>query len=169
MQAHRIASAIAVAAVIVAGALVLLARAPSEEPSLDAPSSERLTIAISDGPAPSAAAPAANDQAAAKVRELEAMSETYRNTTFVIAIRDAGHTCNQLLRVYGIDDSGKWTVTCTELLGYTVGVTADGALRVEPMMPYFDGLTPRITIQNDNVVPAQPPPRLPPQRLPEQR
>jgi hypothetical protein len=170
MQAHWIASAIAVAAVIVASALVLLARQPSDEPSLEAPSSEPLTIAISDRPTPSAAAPTpSKDAAAAKVRELEAMSETYRNTTFVIAIRDAGYTCNQLLRVYGIDDSGKWTVTCTELLGYAIGVTTNGALRVEPMMPYFDGVSPAVTIQNDNVVPAQPPPRLPPQRLPEQR
>jgi hypothetical protein len=169
MQAHWIASAIAVAAVIAAGALVLLARAPSDEPPLAAPSSEPLTIAISDTPTPRAGAPAPpNDEAAAKVRELEAMSETYRNTTFVIAIRDAGYTCNQLLRVYGIDDSGKWTVTCTELLGYTIGVTAGGALRVEPMMPYFDGLSPGVTIQNDNIVPAQPPPRLPPQTLPPQ-
>ena len=171
MQAHWIASAIAVGAVIVAGGLVLLARAPGDEPPLVAPSREPLTIAISDPPKPSAVAPAPpNDAlAAAKVRELEAMSETYRNTTFVIAIRDEGYTCNQLLRVYGIDDSGKWTVTCTELLGYTIGVAGNGALRVEPMMPYFDGLSPGVGIQNDNVVPAQPPPRLPPQRLPEQR
>ena len=172
MQAHWIASAIAIGAVIVACGLVLLARAPSDEPPLAAPSSEPLTIAISDSPTPSAVAPAPpNDApAAAKVRELEAMSETYRNTTFVIAIRDAGYTCNQLLRVYGgIDDSGKWTVTCTELLAYTVGVLGDGALRVEPMMPYFDGLSPSVTIQNDNIVPAQPPPRLPPQMLPPPR
>jgi hypothetical protein len=170
MQAHWPASAIAVAAVVVAGALVLLARAPSDERSLAAPSSERLTIAISDSPTPSAGAPAApHDEAAAKVRELEAMSETYRNTTFVIAIRDAGYTCNQLLRVYGIDDSGKWTATCSELLGYAIGVAGNGELRVEPMMPYVDGLSPGVTIQNDNIGPAQPPPRLPPQRLPEQR
>ncbi|HSC15843.1 MAG TPA: hypothetical protein VLI71_12035 [Gammaproteobacteria bacterium] len=160
MQAHWIASAIAVGAVIVAGGLVLLARAPGDEPPLVAPSSEPLTIAISDSPRPSAVAPAPpNDAlAAAKVRELDAMSETYRNTTFVIAIRDAGYTCNQLLRVYGIDDSGKWTVTCTELLGYTIGVNVNGALRVEPMMPYFDGVAPRI-IQNDTTVPAPPPPQ----------
>jgi hypothetical protein len=170
MQAPWIASAIAVAAVIVAGGLVLVARGPNDGPSAVRPPDEPLTIAVSDTSTPNTGAPAPpNDVQAARVRELEAMSETYRNTTFVIAIRDAGHTCNQLLRVYGIDDSGKWTVTCTELLGYTIGVTGNGALRVEPMMPYFDGLSPGVTIQNDNIVPAQPPPRLPPQRLPEQR
>ena len=159
MQAHWIASAIAIAAVIVAGALVLLARAPSGEPSPAAPSSEPSAIAISDAPTTTADAPARPpDEAAAKVRELEAMSETYRNTTFVIAIRDAGYTCNQLLRVYGIDDSGKWTVTCTELLGYTIGVAGNGTLRVDPMMPYFDGVAPRI-IQQDTTVPAPQPPQ----------
>ena len=67
------------------------------------------------------------------------MSETFRNTTFVIAIRDAGYVCNELLRVYGgIDDSGKWTATCSEMLAYTLGVMANGDLRVEPMMQYFD-------------------------------
>ena len=65
----------AVAAGIVASALVLLARAPSDEPSVSTSSDEPLKIAISDTPAPSGreAAPA-NDEAAAKVRELEAMS-----------------------------------------------------------------------------------------------
>src|SRR5688500_5194315 len=108
MQAHSIASAIAVGAVIVAGGLVLLAGTPSDEAPLVAPSRQPLTLPSSVSPRPGAVAPAPpNDAlAAAKVRELEAMSETYRNPTFVIAIRDGGYTCNQLLRVYGIDDSG---------------------------------------------------------------
>jgi hypothetical protein len=169
MQASRIASPIAAATVIVAGALVLLARAPSDEAPLLAPSDEPLTIAVSDTPRPRAGEPAPQDDgpAVAKVRELEALSETYRNTTFVIAIRDAGYTCNELLRVYGIDDSGKWTVTCTELLAYTIGVTGMGELRVEPMPPYFDGLAPEVN-QNQTIVPA-PPPRLPPQTSPQPR
>jgi hypothetical protein len=163
------AGAVAAAAVIVAGALVLLMRARSDEPPPAAPANEPLTIAISDAPTPRVAAAAASTEtdAATKIRELEAMSETYRNTTFVIAIRDAGYTCNQLLRVYGIDDSGKWTVTCTELLGYTIGVTGVGALRVDPMTPYFDGLAPQV-VPSENIVPV-PPPRLPPQTLPQPR
>ena len=67
------------------------------------------------------------------------MSETFRNTSFLIAIRDAGYTCNDLLRVYGgVDNSGKWTATCSEMLAYTVGVTGAGTLHVAPLLQYFD-------------------------------
>lgn len=144
MHAQRIVSASAIAAVIV-GALVLLMRAPSDEPPPVPEASEPLTIAVSDTPAPRATAPtpAHDAQAVAKIRELEAMSETFRNTSFLIAIRDAGYTCNELLRVYGgIDDSGKWTATCSEMLAYTVGVTNNGTLHVDPLLQYFDAQWP---------------------------
>jgi len=161
MQATTITRAMAATAVIVAGALVLLTRTPHDDASPVARAEEPLAIAISDTPAPTADPPAmAHDApAAVKVRELEAMSETFRNTTFVIAIRDAGYVCNELLRVYGgIDDSGKWTATCSEMLAYTLGVMANGDLHVEPMMQYFDSPTP-VPIQNDNSVPVLPPPQ----------
>jgi hypothetical protein len=138
---RKTASVLAIATVIVVVALVPRARAPSDAPPSAAPSSEPLTIALRDTPAPRATAPAPayDAQAIAKIRELEAMSETYRNTTFVIAIRDAGYTCNELLRVYGgIDDSGKWTATCSEMRAYTVGVTRNGTLHVNPLLQYFD-------------------------------
>ena len=167
MRATMSTAVIATAAVVVVGGLVLLARAPSADSPLVAPSNEPLTIAVSDPPTPRDNVPAlAHDApAAVKIRELEAMSETFRNTTFVIAIRDAGYVCNELLRVYGgVDDSGKWTATCSEMLAYTVGVTGNGALSVEPLMQYFDGVGPGVSIDQTNIVPAQPPPRLPPQR-----
>src|SRR5262245_57209585 len=167
MRAQTIPFAFAAAAVIVAGGLVLLARTPSGDPPSAAPSNAPLTIAVSDTPTPRDSVPALGHDApaAVKIRELEAMSETFRNTSFLIAIRDSGYVCNELLRVYGgVDDSGKWTATCSEMLAYTVGVTGNGMLHVEPMMQYFDGLSPAVTIDKQNIVPAQPPPRLPPQR-----
>jgi hypothetical protein len=97
----------------------------------------------------------------AKLRELNAMSETYRNTTFLIAIRDAGFVCNELFRVYGaLDDAPKWLASCSEMLSYTVSVASNGTLHVEPMMQYFDGPVLRIQ-RNDEVVPPpqEPPPR----------
>jgi hypothetical protein len=174
VHTREIALGIAAATVIVAGGLVLLARAPSDAPAPAATPRENLGIAVSDAPAQRPGADAVEPHqdaqaAAAKVRELEAMSETFRNTTFVIAIRDAGYVCNQLLRVYGgIDDSGKWTATCSEMLAYTVAVTGNGSLRVEPFMQYFDGLAPGVIQQfNDTVVPVPPP--APPQDLPQPR
>jgi len=168
MQTREIALGMAAATVIVVGGLVLLARAPGGDPPTAAPANAPLTIAVSDTPKPRDEVPAlAHDApAAAKIRELEAMSETFRNTTFVIAIRDAGYVCHELLRIYGgIDDSGKWTATCSEMMSYTVAVASNGTLRVEPMLQYFDGLSPAVTIDKQNIVPAQPPPRLPPQEL----
>jgi len=56
----------------------------------------------STAPARAAASePAAptHDAERAKLDELQAMSETFRNTTFLIAIRDSGFRCNELLSV----------------------------------------------------------------------
>jgi len=164
MRATTITSVIATAAVIVVTGLVLLARAPSDDAAPVARSDETLTIAVSDKrPAPADPPALVHDApAAVKIRELEAMSETFRNTTFVIAIRDAGYVCNELLRVYGgIDDSGKWTATCSEMLAYTVAVTASGALHVDPMLQYFDGNGPAAP-QEPGREPMQP---RPPQQL----
>jgi hypothetical protein len=175
MREHTIPTAIAAATVIVAGGLVLLARAPSDAPAPASTPREDLAVAVSDAPAPRAGADVADEAraaqaVAAKVRELETMSETFRNTTFVIAIRDAGYVCNELLRVYGgIDDSGKWTATCSEMRGYMIGVTGSGTLRVEPFMQYFDGLAPRAIPQFDDsvpITPAPPPRDLQPQPQP---
>jgi hypothetical protein len=157
MQPREIALGIASTAVIVAGGLVLLARAPSDVPLPLVHPPEIEAPTPSDAPLTLAVAPAPSDDVviAAKVRELEAMSESYRNTTFVIAIRDAGYTCNELLRVYGgFEGSGKWTATCSQMLAYTVGVAGNGALRIEPINVYWDGVT-RPVIQQ-STEPVQP-------------
>ena len=74
------------------------------------------------------------------------MSETFRNTTFLIAIRDSGFVCNELLRVYGgVNDSTTWTATCSEMLAYTVSVASTGALHVEPMLQHLDQVGPAVT------------------------
>jgi len=148
MHARTISSAVAAGAVIVAGGIVLLARWPNGTPP-DVVERPEISLAVANDTPPRVVAepPAPTDDALVedKVRELEAMSETFRNTTFLIAIRDAGYTCNDLLRVYGgIDDSGKWTATCSEMLSYTVGVAGNGALHVEPMLQYFDGTGPAV-------------------------
>jgi hypothetical protein len=131
----------AAGAVIAAVLLVQLARVPSNE-------SSPALFDVSPPPAreePAAlvvAEPAASQTealATAKQRELEAMSETFRNTTFLIAIRNAGFACNELMRVIGgFDGSSKWLSTCSEMLSYTIAVANDGTLRVAPMLQYMD-------------------------------
>ena len=167
MQAQRIVSTIAIAAVLVGGTLVWRARTPGAPPEPIVQSVAIETAAQPDEPLTLAVAPAPSDEAviAERVRELEAMSETYRNTTFVIAIRDAGYTCNELLRVYGgFEESGKWTATCSQMLAYTVGVARNGTLHVEPMNVYWDGVTRPVIQDLNGPAPRDAPPVVPPQR-----
>jgi len=172
MQSQTISRSIAaVAAVAAAGVVLLLARSPSNEPPLVVPPSESLPPAPSEpaialAPA-EAVAPRDDELAAAKIRELEAMSETFRNTTFLIAIRDSGFVCNELLRVYGgLDTSAKWMATCSEMHAYTVGVASTGALHVAPALQYFDGQWPQVIQTFDDPTFVLPPqPQLPPQQL----
>jgi hypothetical protein len=154
--------ALAVSAVIVAAGLVLLLRSPGDDTRVDIAESN-VPPSQAAAPPPAAAdqpsAPPAEAPPTAKIRELEAMSETFRNTTFLIAIRDAGFVCNELLRVYGgVDDSAKWMVTCSEMLAYTVGVASDGTLRAEPFQQYFDGVGPRAIEQRFDAPPQPPQP-----------
>lgn len=145
MQTHTIPRVIAAGAVLVAAALVLLTRNPNGEPPTFVLPGDTALPALEDASVADAGTdlPVQSDDAlaAAKIRELEAMSETFRNTTFLIAIRDAGFVCRELLRVSGgLDDSPKWLATCSETLSYTVGVASNGGLRVEPFLQYFDGV-----------------------------
>jgi hypothetical protein len=169
MQSHTMPRALAASAVIVAAGLVLLQRSPGDDARRDVAESTSPPSQAA-APAPTAAdepsAPPGETPAAVKIRELEAMSETFRNTTFLIAIRDAGFVCNELLRVYGgMDESAKWMATCSEMLAYTLGVADTGTLRVEPFLQYQDGVPrgPRLE-QGDGVTPV-PQPRLEPQLL----
>lgn len=157
----------AAGAVIAAVLLVQLARPPSNESS-PAPFEVPMLPAREEPAALVVAEPAvsqAEPPAVAKQRELAAMSETFRNTTFLIAIRDAGYVCHELLRVVGgFDDSTKWLGTCSEMHSYTVAVANDGTLHVARMLQYMDGGD-RTPIQDfgdgEIVLPPQsvPPPR----------
>jgi hypothetical protein len=90
-------------------------------------------------------ATATEPPATIKLREINAMSETYRNTTFLIAIRDSGYTCHELLHVHGgVDDAMAWTAACSDMLAYTVRIASAGTLAVEPLATYFDGLVPGV-------------------------
>jgi len=170
MHALTIPRALTAAAVIAALGLGLWLTARSPRDSSSEPSSSPLVVAGDEAPADPPQQPHSAEShetpAAAKLRELTAMSETFRNTTFLIAIRDSGFVCNELLGVYGgVNDATTWTATCSEMLAYTVGVHGTGALLIEPMLQHLDAV-PRVPTRvpdTDRVVP------LPPQRLPPQR
>jgi hypothetical protein len=104
-----------------------------------------------------AATPLSTNAQHVKLEELRAMSETFRNTTFLIAIRDSGYLCSELVSVYGgIGDSTTWTAACREMLAYTVRVSYAGALLVEPTAHHLDGIFP---VERLEQAPPSPPPR----------
>ena len=169
MSSITIPRTLAAAAVTVAVAAVLLTRgrAPGDDPLVTLGAADRAATQSAASTFDAASTDANETPAAAKLRELDALSETYRNTTFLIAIRDSGFVCEELLGVYGgINNSATWTATCSQMLAYTVRVASSGTLRVEPMLQHVDSIGPQ---------PAQPrelggEPGLPPQELrPQQR
>jgi hypothetical protein len=65
--------------------------------------------------------------------------ETFRNTSILIAIRDAGFVCSDIIAADGgADDMAAWRVVCDGALVYLVGVEDSGALAVDPV-PYAEG------------------------------
>jgi hypothetical protein len=142
-RALRLRHGLALLAALAALGLLALRpwlRQPSTVPPSE--SSETATAPRAAAGAPATLPGAAHDDAVrAKVAELQALSETFRNTTFLIAIRDASFKCDELRGVYGgQNDSHTWTATCSEMLSYTVRVAGDGGLVIEPTLQYFDGL-----------------------------
>jgi hypothetical protein len=133
-----------VAAAIVAAAVLWLALRggdavdAGDEDAAAAVGELSLAAPVEPG-APTLALP--SNAAAERVRELQGLSETFRNTTFLIAIRDSGYVCNELLDVYGgFNNSHTWTATCADMLAYTVSVADDGGLAVDPMLQHLDGV-----------------------------
>jgi hypothetical protein len=145
MPTQTVPRLVAIGAVIAAGALVLIARAPNDASQVVIPDLARgptqPTVPVRAG---AALEQARESPAAVKLQELAVMSETFRNTTFLIAIRDGGFVCNELLAVYGgANDSTTWTATCSEMLAYTVSIASSGTLHIEPILQYLDGV-PRV-------------------------
>jgi hypothetical protein len=162
------ARTLAVAAVTVAAGIVFFTREPERsgapEPASIPSSLEPSDIAVRPTSAPSS--DSAESAATVRLRELEQMSETFRNTTFLIAIRDAGFVCNELLGVYGgVNDSTTWTASCSEMLAYTVRVANNGGLGIEPALQHVDSVAPALRdFGDERVLPPQRPRELPPPR-----
>lgn len=88
------------------------------------------------------AAAAAATPVVAAALELDEMSETFRNTTFLIAIRDAGFVCDDVVAAHAGGEH-VWSASCRDMRGYEIEVQAAGDLRVRPLAQYIDGLAPR--------------------------
>ena len=79
--------------------------------------------------------------AQARQAELLALSETIRDESLVIAIREAGYLCYNFLGSSSTgDEELTWLVACGEAFAYLVGIDASGSLVVDPA-PYTDAFS----------------------------
>jgi hypothetical protein len=86
------------------------------------------------------------------VAELRAMSPTFRNSTFLIAIRRAGYYCDEVVSATESAEGG-WVASCANKGGYTLSAHATDEFDVRPIGHYLDaiapGLIPRVLIPRD--------------------
>jgi hypothetical protein len=133
----RLALSLTAVAVVLVG-LVLVLRRPAPDvaapPAREAAGRNEVVVA--------AAAPTATP-ASRELAELRAMSPTFLGSTLLIAIRNAGFVCDE---VVGVDqsepDSPVWRARCRDLQAYLVRVVSSGALAVEPTVAIWDGVVP---------------------------
>jgi hypothetical protein len=153
----RLAVALGVAATVVAGAAWWL-----HEPAEVSPTPEQPRVLVR---AEVAAAPAPEDsRAGRKLDELRTMSESVRNSTFVIAIRAAGFMCEDVVDVYASADVPAWRARCRDSRAYYVHVADTGELAVEPTLDYFDSVVAPRTEQDDRGLRDRAPVPLEPRR-----
>jgi hypothetical protein len=100
----------------------------------------------------------AGREEAAEPLALHAMSETFRNTTFLIAIRDAGFVCDDVVAAHAGGDR-VWTATCRDMGGYKIDVRESGELTIQPSAQYFDTLNSTRPILDDGFRLERNPPR----------
>jgi hypothetical protein len=102
------------------------------------------------------AGPSRSERDLAWQTELRDASESFRNSTLLITIRENDFECDEVTgAAQGSEPLGGWRVTCRGALVYLVAVGASGQLVVEPI-PMRDGL-------------ALPLESFPQQQLPNQR
>jgi hypothetical protein len=85
-------------------------------------------------PAAVPANPSRSERDLAWQTELRGASESFRNSTLLIAIRENGFPCADVTSAaQGGDPLGGWHVTCRGVLMYLVAAGASGQLVVEPV------------------------------------
>lgn len=77
----------------------------------------------------------------AAAAELRSMSPTFRNSTFLIAIRGSGFYCDGVVSAHE-STAGVWLASCMEKLGYTLNVRDVDGFDVRPVAHYFDSVSP---------------------------
>jgi hypothetical protein len=145
---HRVAAAVVAGVAILASALMVW-REHLQEPldhigSRESPATPApLIVAETASPADNSASPGEP-----AITELRAVSQTFRNTTFLGAIRNAGFHCDDVVSAYE-SAVGVWLASCADKRGYTVSVLEIGGFDVRPVPHYFDSPDSRQPLPNE--------------------
>jgi hypothetical protein len=154
---HRAAAVIGtVTAVLAAGFLASVYVGGRREPSQEALNPSRASVAVE---APSADTKNRHVGPSRDGTTLREMSQSFRNSTFLIAIRGAGFYCDDVVTAHESGD-GIWIARCTDIREYKVSARPTDELSVEPI--YFDAPIQNERLQLDR---DSPPQRLEPEPL----
>lgn len=82
--------------------------------------------------------------------ELRNASQTFRNSTLLIAIRRSGFYCDEVVAAHESTD-GLWVASCVNTLGYAVSVREIDEFDVRPIAQYFDSLAPLPQLRDDQL------------------
>jgi hypothetical protein len=139
---HRSVIAAILAASLAAAFYLRVGRTPLVQQS-DPLSSIDVEIAGAIGGADSGGSVRAGSsmQGTAAALEIRNLSPTFRNSTFLIAIRGDGFYCDEVTAAHETAN-GVWLASCTEKLGYTLDVIGVDEFDVRPVAHYFDSVSP---------------------------
>jgi len=134
---------VAVLLLVALAATTYLAMDRKPLPQRSEPNGNDDVVLEKPSPLGNAVKPATSNLARAETvaAELREMSQTFRNSTFLIAIRGSGFYCDEVVAAHETVD-GVWLATCIDKLGYTLSVRDVGQFDVRPVAHYFDSLAP---------------------------
>ena len=142
-MSHRSIAVASVLTVILVASVYLgvRGRAPQGRPDRVEPRVSAVVRAVSAGGETRPAADSGPSREEAAATEIRNTSLTFRNGTFLIAIRRAGFYCDDVVAAHESVD-GVWVASCADRSGYTLSVRDVNEFDVLPIRHYFDGLAP---------------------------
>jgi hypothetical protein len=123
-----------VIAVLTAGFLALVYIEDRREPSKEAlnRAQSRASVGVE---APTGDRNNGQSSGSGDTARLREMSQSFRNSTFLITVRDAGFYCDDVVAAHESGD-GIWIARCTDAREYKIAAPPTDKLSVEPI--YFD-------------------------------
>jgi hypothetical protein len=139
---HAVVAAGLVGLLLLASLSLLRQRGPVEEQPSPAQPTDSVPAATLDVAAGGDAVADPSDVAREPARiDLQSVSQTFRNSTLLFAIRRAGLYCADVVSAHESAE-GVWVASCSDMLGYIVTLRGAEQFDVHPVAQYFDSVAP---------------------------